>query len=194
MNAQRPWHEGPAPFIGWWRASTTGDSRSWRWWNGHRWSRAAYPQMTAEQAARQAALPLPLGTSLLVCWTWDWPEGARVSRARPTYRRQPVARTQNLWPAEKARLWRTGMPATTGWFNAATRPRDDLWRWADVLRGTWSVPVHESATAEEAGELARLTSREPLPIRWTTRRPSNSRRHQRHRQPPIVFNHVRRRS
>lgn len=191
MSTLRPRHEGPPPFVGWWLASTSGDASTWRWWNGHRWSRAAYPQMSAEQAARQAALPLPLGTSLLVCWTWDWPEQARVARTRPTYRRLPAVVGPKLWPADKARLWRTGMPPESGWFNAATRPRDDLWRWADVMRGTWSVPVHETASAEEAGQLARMVTQESLPIRWTVRRPHNQRRHLRHKLPPIVYGGLR---
>lgn len=177
MQSTRPWHEGPPPFVGWWQASTTGDRGTWRWWDGFRWSRAAYPQMTAEQAARQAALQLPRGLSQQVCWTWEWPERGRVRREKPKLRTLPVGESRSLWPAGAARLWRTGYPDASDWYNAATRPREDLWRWFDHQTNRWSVAVHESATAEEAAQLARLPSRETLPIRWTTRRPHNRRRH-----------------
>ena len=186
MSTQRPWHAGPPPAVGWWQASTTKTKGTWRWWNGYRWSRAAYPQMPAEQAAAQAAKSLPRGLSQGVMWTWDWPAGARVERPRQSQKFRGVVPPASPWLGQKAKNWRTDFPPESGWYNAATSPRPDLWRWADVATGTWSMPAHESSSAQEAGALAEMPSKEKLPIRWTTRRPHRRSRHARAKLPSLI--------
>lgn len=77
---KRVWNSGPPPHVGWWNASNMKDCDTWRWWDGAKWSLAAYPHFTAEHAAREAAHATK---AWRIEWTDHWPEGARVPRVDP---------------------------------------------------------------------------------------------------------------
>lgn len=78
---ERTWRSGPPPHIGWWNASLNLCEGTWRWWDGVKWSQAAYPDMSAELAASQAE-SCKFSTRYIK-WSDYWPEGARVPRVKP---------------------------------------------------------------------------------------------------------------
>lgn len=171
LNSHAPaelWHPGAPPFVGWWNASTSANPQTWRWWDGWRWSWAAGPEHTPVEAASRARRRLTAEQGLPIRWTWAWPEGARTRREPPTVAldREPA---DGPWLGTPARLWRKGPPPHPGWWNAATRPRAELWRWWNGRR--WSAPVHRTATAEEAARIAAIPAKTSEPIRWTIRYP-----------------------
>ena len=52
----RTWHSGHPPSIGWWPASVYEDPTTIRWWDGTDWSRPAWPNISATEAASRAAI------------------------------------------------------------------------------------------------------------------------------------------
>lgn len=78
--AERKWHKGPPPHVGWWNASSCRLNQSWRWWDGTCWSVCADPYQSAESAAEDARV---VCNSALIEWTDYYPEGARVPRINP---------------------------------------------------------------------------------------------------------------
>lgn len=77
----RVWRSGPPPSIGWWNASVSKAEDCWRWWNGEKWSRPAWPEFSATYAAKRAKMTANLQDAF---WNDYWPENARVKPARPT--------------------------------------------------------------------------------------------------------------
>lgn len=72
------WHRGLPPYIGWWNASSSGNERMWRWWNGGCWSSWAIPSHGVEMAAMQAHISE--SNSFEINWRWHYPAHARVPR------------------------------------------------------------------------------------------------------------------
>lgn len=83
-SKKRNWKSGPPPHAGWWNASVSRDSESWRWWNaaGY-WSSAAFSYMSPERAATFAPHPAASHHVKFIQWNDYWPEGARVPRVDP---------------------------------------------------------------------------------------------------------------
>lgn len=160
------WQGGPPPFIGWWCASRTGVVQNWRWWNGQDWSQACRAGMSAAQVARRAQTPASPHT-LAMRWCLHWPHNACVQRIdafNPAMRGRAPA--PEVWSREPAGKWQTGAPPFIGWWNAGTMPRPDIWRWWDGAG--WSMPAHQSDSAEQAAVAAARPSGLPLNlVRWT---------------------------
>ena len=79
----RVWHKGPPPHVGWWNASIAGDLTAWRWWDGVRWSLAAYEddnEFVAEDFGKLYAIPAHVHS---IEWTDYYPKNARVPRINP---------------------------------------------------------------------------------------------------------------
>ncbi len=51
---------------------------------------------------------------------------------------------------------RPGFPPFSHWWLTSTPETSQTWRWFDKDQETWSVPVSESCTAEQAGKLAKI--------------------------------------
>ena len=82
MSADRKWHKGPPPHIGWWNASFGRREDAWRWWNGEWWSRDALPYYSGHEAAvfaERRAIALQRDIE----WSDYYPENARVPRVAP---------------------------------------------------------------------------------------------------------------
>ena len=79
---KRTWHGGPPPHAGWWNASYERVLNAWRWWDGRRWSRVAYPSAPAENAREIARWPA--GRQVSIEWTTYYPRNARVPRVNPS--------------------------------------------------------------------------------------------------------------
>jgi hypothetical protein len=79
------WHAGPPPHIGWWNASVCSDLEAWRWWDGTRWSKAAYPDefWGLEEIQMWAETPASEEHQQRVRWTHLWPDNALVPRINP---------------------------------------------------------------------------------------------------------------
>ena len=73
------WRKGPPPSIGWWPASNCRAPEAHRWWNGKWWGSVAFPDFSAEEAARAARSKSPYQNSIK--WTdrpaW-WPERSKT--------------------------------------------------------------------------------------------------------------------
>ena len=65
------WRKGPPPAIGWWPASTVGDHEAIRWWDGHKWSKPAYPWDDLEYVG-QMANTQSTGNLKTIQWTDRW--------------------------------------------------------------------------------------------------------------------------
>ncbi len=80
--SDRVWHKGPPPFSGWWNASKSRNRKSWRWWEGGKWS----VQVREDESAKDAQLWAEIESVYqeLIEWTDYWPENARVPRLDPT--------------------------------------------------------------------------------------------------------------
>jgi len=70
------WHKGAPPAIGWWPCSVFFGLDSWRWWDGRRWSFAAYDTYSAEQAAQYVNCKEGVGAKHQISWR-DWPKKLR---------------------------------------------------------------------------------------------------------------------
>lgn len=70
MASAYPWHAGQPPSIGWWPASTCGDARMIRWYDGQHWSCPAEPTDTAQEAAATAQIRSCNTQPIL--WTSRW--------------------------------------------------------------------------------------------------------------------------
>lgn len=66
------WHSGPPPAIGWWPAGVSRSPSMLRWWDGHAWSAAAYPEYTEQVAAQKAAQCDAEVRQDLIEWTCQW--------------------------------------------------------------------------------------------------------------------------
>lgn len=53
----KKWFSGPPPSVGWWPASNQRWGGSIRWWDGERWSCAAYGRSNEMDAADIAKIP-----------------------------------------------------------------------------------------------------------------------------------------
>lgn len=80
--SRRVWRKGPPPHVGWWNASVQRDHEAWRWWDGKRWSNAAFKGDRPKSVAEMAATPSGWGEGR-VEWTDYWPKNARVPRVAP---------------------------------------------------------------------------------------------------------------
>jgi hypothetical protein len=56
MAKLTPWRKGPPPCVGWWNASVAQDPLCRRYWNGERWSRAAYVGGTSDERTEKHRL------------------------------------------------------------------------------------------------------------------------------------------
>lgn len=81
MTADRVWHKGPPPHVGWWNASPNSNKAAWRWWDGENWSEAAFEDFSPQMASACGNLKT---TRKSIPWTDYWPENARVPRLDPT--------------------------------------------------------------------------------------------------------------
>jgi hypothetical protein len=87
-NSAKPdnkWHDGPPPFAGWWNASRTKTTTSWRWWNGKNWGDYTPDHADAEEAAERANVPAyeTDDPDKQIKWRWTYPKKARVQRHPP---------------------------------------------------------------------------------------------------------------
>jgi transcription antitermination factor NusG len=82
-EVKRVWHSGPPPHIGWWNASFDKSYRDWRWWDGSRWSKLAFPEDPACYASIYADTKVAPEHQHAVRWSDYWPENARVPRVDP---------------------------------------------------------------------------------------------------------------
>lgn len=76
----KKWHSGPPPSIGWWPASMRKRPHTYRWWDGRRWSFAAYCYDSKDDAAMSASIYTPERAEQ-ICWQTrpsDWPERSRT--------------------------------------------------------------------------------------------------------------------
>lgn len=80
--AERVWHSGPPPHVGWWNASACYDDDAWRWWNGECWSPSVYAYEPIRAVVRAASMHTVFCTGEIE-WTDYWPENARVPRIDP---------------------------------------------------------------------------------------------------------------
>lgn len=74
------WHKGPPPSVGWWPASAMQDPSALRWWDGERWSRAAYRGYTVEEISMCARERNGVGRRSIL-WTdrpASWPKRSRT--------------------------------------------------------------------------------------------------------------------
>lgn len=72
------WHSGPPPSVGWWPASMCGNYACFRWWDGSRWSAAAWAEDTKDQASFAAGVKTYY---TYIKWTdrpASWPERSRT--------------------------------------------------------------------------------------------------------------------
>ena len=83
MPSKRVWRSGPPPHKGWWNASVRQDQICWRWWDGRRWSEAAFPDESADVVGRRAATTKGVPRKVIIQWSDYWPENARVPRIKP---------------------------------------------------------------------------------------------------------------
>lgn len=180
------WLRGQPPHVGWWCASTRGDYGDWRWWNGRQWSQLVREADSPAKAGKAALRPAREKAETIT-WCEFWPADARVMREDPHSQamkgRLPAA---SPWAGDEAKDWNQGPPPHIGWWNAASAPRDDIWRWWNGY--SWSAPVGESCDAATAAKQAKVPSELPLStIRWTHRWPQDARprvdpRHERAQQ------------
>jgi hypothetical protein len=82
-GAERVWHRGPPPHIGWWNASRTKNNKSWRWWDGEQWSLSVYDDQSLAVALDCAKYVTFFHVRDQVEWTYYYPENARVPRINP---------------------------------------------------------------------------------------------------------------
>jgi len=85
VEADRKWHSGPPPHVGWWNASYyDGHNRnmSWRWWNGEYWSHLVFPFDSIVMVGISSGEFDDYQDKIQ--WTDYWPENARVPRIDPT--------------------------------------------------------------------------------------------------------------
>jgi len=82
-EADREWHSGPPPHVGWWNASMNESPNTWRWWNGTAWSTACFQGTEINEIGRIALEPGDTYEQECVQWSWDWPANARVPRINP---------------------------------------------------------------------------------------------------------------
>lgn len=78
------WNKGAPPAVGWWPASNSRNSESWRWWDGHLWSCAAMSRFDSERAAR--AVEYSEFGQRFIEWR-NWP---RALRHLPGYPLNPM--------------------------------------------------------------------------------------------------------
>lgn len=83
VEVESEWHSGPPPHVGWWLASYSKRTDTWRWWNGKNWSAPAIDDHSAKQAGTAANTEHNLGLGKIIQWTDYWPENARVPRINP---------------------------------------------------------------------------------------------------------------
>lgn len=84
VEADRKWHSGPPPHVGWWNASYyDGHNRnmSWRWWNGEYWSHLVFPFDSIVMVGISSGEFDDYQDKIQ--WTDYWPENARVPRVNP---------------------------------------------------------------------------------------------------------------
>ena len=73
------WHKGPPPSVGWWPASNCRSPDAHRYYNGEWWSEVAWPEHSAEEAARAARSKDACQD--LIEWTdrpASWPERSKT--------------------------------------------------------------------------------------------------------------------
>lgn len=80
FNADREWHSGPPPHVGWWNANEYKNPYLWRWWNGENWSTAVHQSETAKWAGDSVNWPYYDDD---IVWSDYWPANARVPRIDP---------------------------------------------------------------------------------------------------------------
>ena len=83
VEAEREWHSGPPPHVGWWNASQTKHNESWRWWNGSSWSMDVHQNDGSAWAGGHAMWVETAEINAIIKWTDYWPENARVPRINP---------------------------------------------------------------------------------------------------------------
>jgi len=76
------WSSGPPPHIGWWNASTKMIGDVFRWWDGSRWSMAAWKWEDEFCASHWASIE-SICDSTSIMWSYYWPRNARVPRINP---------------------------------------------------------------------------------------------------------------
>jgi hypothetical protein len=79
--AERVWHCGAPPHIGWWNASRCDEKNEWRWWDGEQWSLNTHDYDNAFSAAQAAKIAADY--QYTIEWTDYYPENARVPRINP---------------------------------------------------------------------------------------------------------------
>jgi hypothetical protein len=79
--AERVWHSGAPPHIGWWNASRCNQKNEWRWWDGEAWSLITCDYDHAVVAADCAKIAADY--QYTIEWTDYYPENARVPRINP---------------------------------------------------------------------------------------------------------------
>jgi len=73
------------------------------------------------------------------------------------------------------RKWNKGFPPHTGWWYTKTAG-NQLWRWFDAEKQTWSVSADHTDSAETAAQWAAQKSAiQPALIEWSNYWPKNAR-------------------
>lgn len=75
------WNKGPPPSVGWWPASIAKRKDCIRWWNGRKWSVAAWDDMDSESAAIHAKVAVLQVHQDAILWTHrpaSWPERSKT--------------------------------------------------------------------------------------------------------------------
>lgn len=75
------WHDGPPPFVGWWRVEAPLLRKAtWSWWDGERWSGVCFKDEPMEFVALLSSCAWQ-GDPLR--WSDYYPPNARVPRVKP---------------------------------------------------------------------------------------------------------------